>query len=313
MRPAGLLRLAVASLIVCCVRRIGSGCPHRPREQRGEGVARPRRGRARESGSIPRRDAPRVPPRQTRRNHVARPGPDAGARLWRRAAPDLRSAGRRARRVWHVRPGRALPPTASCAASSRTSSPPARALRPAQIGPEAALRVVLQRRYPGVSPDLPEESSVGNVVTFQKRPPFSRGADGDARGAAAARQRPRRRLSGGDLGPRQRAAAHGRLRARRDRRRATAHQHRRLPDFPESPWRDASSPREQSGQSAGVPGWLGHERARPLATTSTPTSTATTTTCPTSTAGRSSAAVRCSTSPGTAASIPPSASTRRRQ
>jgi extracellular elastinolytic metalloproteinase len=49
----------------------------------------------------------------------------------------------------------------------------ARALRPARIGPEAALRAVIQRRYPGASADLPEESSVGNVVTFQKRPPFS--------------------------------------------------------------------------------------------------------------------------------------------
>ena len=49
----------------------------------------------------------------------------------------------------------------------------ARALRPAQVGPEAALRAVLARHYPGVSPDLAEVSSVGNVVTFERRPPFS--------------------------------------------------------------------------------------------------------------------------------------------
>ncbi len=51
--------------------------------------------------------------------------------------------------------------------------PTSRALRPAAVGPEVALRVVLQSRYPSVSPDLPEESSVGNVVTFRKQPPFS--------------------------------------------------------------------------------------------------------------------------------------------
>jgi len=49
----------------------------------------------------------------------------------------------------------------------------ARALRPAQVGPEAALRAVLARRYPGVNPDLAEVSSVGNVVTFERRLPFS--------------------------------------------------------------------------------------------------------------------------------------------
>jgi extracellular elastinolytic metalloproteinase len=49
----------------------------------------------------------------------------------------------------------------------------ARPLRPARIGPEAALRIVLQRRYPNINPDLPEESSVGNVVTFRKQAPFN--------------------------------------------------------------------------------------------------------------------------------------------
>jgi extracellular elastinolytic metalloproteinase len=49
----------------------------------------------------------------------------------------------------------------------------ARALRPSQVGPEAALRAVLARRYPGVSPDLAEVSSVGNVFTFERRLPFN--------------------------------------------------------------------------------------------------------------------------------------------
>ncbi len=44
----------------------------------------------------------------------------------------------------------------------------ARALRPARVGPEAALRVVLARYYPGIAADPPEISSVGNVVTFER-------------------------------------------------------------------------------------------------------------------------------------------------
>jgi extracellular elastinolytic metalloproteinase len=43
----------------------------------------------------------------------------------------------------------------------------ARALRPAQVGPEVALRVVLDRFYPGVASPR-EISSVGNVVTFAR-------------------------------------------------------------------------------------------------------------------------------------------------
>jgi extracellular elastinolytic metalloproteinase len=44
----------------------------------------------------------------------------------------------------------------------------ARALRPAQIGPDAALRAVMSRHYPGVSADLQETSTVGNVSTFAR-------------------------------------------------------------------------------------------------------------------------------------------------
>jgi extracellular elastinolytic metalloproteinase len=44
----------------------------------------------------------------------------------------------------------------------------ARALRPAQIGPEAALRAVMARYYPGVPADLRETSTVGNVSTFER-------------------------------------------------------------------------------------------------------------------------------------------------
>ena len=47
----------------------------------------------------------------------------------------------------------------------------AAALRPAQIGPEDALRVVLDRYYPG-APSPREISSVGNVVTFARVAPL---------------------------------------------------------------------------------------------------------------------------------------------
>ena len=49
----------------------------------------------------------------------------------------------------------------------------ARALRPAQVGPEAALRAVLARRYPGVNPEIADVSSAGNVFIFERRAPFS--------------------------------------------------------------------------------------------------------------------------------------------
>ena len=44
----------------------------------------------------------------------------------------------------------------------------AHALRPARVGPEDALRVVLDRYYPGVAATLRETSSIGNVVTFAR-------------------------------------------------------------------------------------------------------------------------------------------------
>lgn len=49
----------------------------------------------------------------------------------------------------------------------------ARALRPAQIGPDAALRAVMARYYPGVADDLREVSTVGELTTFERRGPFS--------------------------------------------------------------------------------------------------------------------------------------------
>ena len=51
--------------------------------------------------------------------------------------------------------------------------PVTRALRPAQIGPEAALRSVMARYYPGAAADLRETSTVGNVSTFERRGPFA--------------------------------------------------------------------------------------------------------------------------------------------
>ena len=50
--------------------------------------------------------------------------------------------------------------------------PTTRALRPAQIGPDAALRSVLARYYPGAGAALRETSTVGNVSTFERRGPF---------------------------------------------------------------------------------------------------------------------------------------------
>lgn len=47
-----------------------------------------------------------------------------------------------------------------------------RALRPSQVGPDAALRAVLARHYPGVAADFRETSTIGNVSTFERRSPF---------------------------------------------------------------------------------------------------------------------------------------------
>jgi extracellular elastinolytic metalloproteinase len=44
----------------------------------------------------------------------------------------------------------------------------ARGLRPAQIGPEAALLAAMARYYPGLPADLRETSTVGNVSTFER-------------------------------------------------------------------------------------------------------------------------------------------------
>jgi len=49
----------------------------------------------------------------------------------------------------------------------------ARVLRPSQVGPADAVRVVLHKYYPGLDANLPEVSTVENVVTYQRRAPFS--------------------------------------------------------------------------------------------------------------------------------------------
>ena len=48
-----------------------------------------------------------------------------------------------------------------------------RALRPSQVGPDAALRAVLARYYPGAAADQREVETVGNVTRFERRDPFS--------------------------------------------------------------------------------------------------------------------------------------------
>jgi extracellular elastinolytic metalloproteinase len=47
-----------------------------------------------------------------------------------------------------------------------------RALRPSQVGPDAALRAVLARYYPGAAADLREVETVGNVSRFERRNAF---------------------------------------------------------------------------------------------------------------------------------------------
>jgi hypothetical protein len=48
-----------------------------------------------------------------------------------------------------------------------------RALRPSQVGPDAALRAVLARYYPGAAAGQREAETVGNVTRFERRDPFS--------------------------------------------------------------------------------------------------------------------------------------------
>ena len=122
----------------------------------------------------------------------------------------------------------------------------AHALRPARVGPEDALRVVLDRYYPGVAATLRETSSIGNVVTFARvgsldHPPTVTRTALPLRGRA---------LDSGyvvrHVGSRQPAASYGRVRPRRDSPRAAADEPRELSRISESSRRHAAAASDRS-------------------------------------------------------------------
>ena len=265
------------------VHRSGSGRTHRPGEQGRSKVAR----RARRPSGASRHHARGcracVPARQARRDDAGRTGPDQGPRLRRRRARRLRSARRGPRRVWHVRQGQLCRVRAISSRVVENLVSTSRALRPSQVGPDAALARRARLVTTPARPPTCARSRRSATSRASSGAPVLRGADGDPCRTPHAWRGARQRLSGGDLGPGQHAPAHGRVRARArfvyEQLRTNTDAYRIFPNKPTAaaPWANAG---HRLRPIHGLAPRLGDARTRRSATTSTPTSIATTTTPP---------------------------------
>ena len=136
-----------------------------------------------------------------------------------------------------------------------------RALRPSQVGPDAALRAVLARYYPGAAADLREVETVGNVSRFERRDPFSE-APTVTRVALPTRGAV---LDSGYLvvtWDRDNVLRHtARVGARADCARGTAHEHRQLPHLSQNhPGVPPQTLVNGPGQRTASPnGWVTHD------------------------------------------------------
>ena len=98
---------------------------------------------------------------------------DQGPRLRRRRARQPSVSASRASTCMAPMSGRAFPPRAICVSVVENLVSTSRALRPSQVGPDAALRAVLARYYPGAAPTCARSRQSATSRRFERRDPFS--------------------------------------------------------------------------------------------------------------------------------------------